>query len=139
MAFQEIENIFNMLFLSCFSVQVSGVCADSTSGTSGTSGTLRAHGAVLRSASPVLNALLSAPMKEGSVARWHGRMCVGHVGHVFFWTTWMSGKCLVNATDPTMFHLYLPSDMGLFHMQHFLMSSTTSTPKPRCDTTSGSR
>jgi hypothetical protein len=83
MAFQENENIFNMLFLSCFSAQVSGVCADSTSGTSGTSGTLRAHGAVLRSASPVLNALLSAPMKEGS-ARWHGRMCVGHVGHVFF-------------------------------------------------------
>ncbi|CAL1165692.1 unnamed protein product [Cladocopium goreaui] len=52
---------------SCADVEleVSGVCADSTSGTSGTSGTLRAHGAVLRSASPVLNALLSAPMKEG--------------------------------------------------------------------------
>ena len=43
--------------------QVSAACADSGSG----SGTLRAHGAVLRSASPVLNALLSAPMKEGTV------------------------------------------------------------------------
>jgi len=78
--------------------------------------------------------------------RWKKARHGGTVGCVlamlatcFFLITWMSSKCLVNATDPTMFHLYLPSDMGLFHMQHFLMSSTTSTPKPRCDTTSGSR
>jgi len=41
-------------------LEVLAACAQESSGT------LRAHGAVLRSASPVLNALLSAPMKEGS-------------------------------------------------------------------------
>ena len=80
-------------------------------------------------------------------ARWHGGTVARSDVYwpcwpcFFFGTTWMSpvGKCLVNATDPAMFHLYpLPSEMGLFHTQHFLMSSTTSTPKPRCDTTSGS-
>lgn len=72
--------------------EVSAACAQESSGT------LRAHGAVLRSASPVLNALLSAPMKEGAGQKcdsnwtiamkarglklkcWENRSHLGHLG-----------------------------------------------------------